>query len=642
MSDLLPERPDLDQLRRRAKELRDAARGGQLEARERVARHHPLGDRGEITLAVAQLVIARELGFSSWPVLKLAVDAEATRRGNDRAFVSASIDRDPGEAVALLAANPNIGRLSICAAAVLGDAPVVREMLAADSASAVSMDEERGWPPLLYACYSKWHQLDPRRSAGIAEVVRLLLDGGGNPNTNDGGNPRFRSALKGAVEVDNPAVVEVLLEAGAIPDMGQPIGEAASNGGHRCLQLLLSFGARIAGTWAVGGAVFADDPVALRLLLEAVRVRGDETADLASEALSDAATQASAPVVVALLEAGADPNATDESGISPFRRAVRAGKEETATALRNFGASDDAIPVDLFLGACLRGDRSGAESLLVEHPGLQERLTEQDLNVIVDAAASCPAETLAILLDFGFSPDARNELGEQPLHSAAYQGNAGVVRLLLGAGADVNGRDGRFDATPLAFATVGSGEQRGKPGDWVLTVRLLIGAGASREDVWITEKPPSEEVKEVLRRYGIRPDVPANEPPVGGSHEIAPLGTGVMADVARHIEAAYRDTDLDLLGSLLHPQVRWTGLCNTSAEVLDWYRGFLTEGIRPIVQSVEVDGEAVILGVQVVRPAQGARPAPPQQLYQVFTVRDAQVVEIRGYPDRVSAGAAVS
>ena len=45
------------------------------------------------------------------------------------------------------------------------------------------------------------------------------------------------------------------------------------------------------------------------------------------------------------------------------------------------------------------------------------------------------------------------------------------------------------------------------------------------------------------------------------------LGTGVMADIARHLEAAYRSLDLELLGSLLHPDVRWSGECSTSAEL---------------------------------------------------------------------------
>ena len=78
MSTSLPERPDLDQLRRQAKELRDAVRNCDTGAAERFARHHPSAPQGVVTLAAAQLVIARELGFASWPQLKAAVEAGAT------------------------------------------------------------------------------------------------------------------------------------------------------------------------------------------------------------------------------------------------------------------------------------------------------------------------------------------------------------------------------------------------------------------------------------------------------------------------------------------------------------------------------------------------------------------------------------
>ena len=44
-----------------------------------------------------------------------------------------------------------------------------------------------------------------------------------------------------------------------------------------------------------------------------------------------------------------------------------------------------------------------------------------------------------------------------------------------------------------------------------------------------------------------------------------------------------------------------------------------------------------MLGLDVVRQSEGARPAQPEDVYQVFTVDNAQVVEIRGYPDRASA-----
>ena len=634
MSDSLPERPDLGQLRRRAKELRDAAQRGDAAALERFARHHRSARQSAVSLADAQLVIARELGFASWPRIKATIDARATSGRAADEFVAASVDGRLRLASDIFQADPGIAGRSLLAATVLGDAKAVRAMLAADPAAAVAVDDQRGWPPLLYACYSRWHQIDPGRAAGLAQAVRVLLEAGASADTNDGGRPRFRSALKGSVEVDNPEVAAVLLAAGASPDLGQPISEAVGHRDQRGLQLLLAHGASLAGTWAVGAAVYHDDPGALSLLLDALQ--GSEAARMATEALPEAAAHASLPVVAALLGAGADPSA-DEDGVSALRLAVRAGRTDTAARLRAVGATDDVTDIDRFIGACITGDRSAAEGMLAGHPDLPGWLTGQDRAVIVDAAGSCPAGTIALMLDLGFSPHTRNDLGEQPLHTAAYCGNAGVVQLLLGAGADVDARDARFDGTPLAFATVGSGEQAGQPGDWTETVRLLIEAGASRHDVWVAGKPPSEQIAAVLQRYGITPDEPPDHQPDDQAAVPGSVGTGVMADIARHLGTAFRDKDVSLLGTLLHPQVQWTGLCTSSDQVLDWYRALVAAGTEAEVHSVEVDRDAVVLGLAVGGRAEGARPAPRQQLYQVFTVEDSQIIDIRGYPDRHSA-----
>ena len=148
--------------------------------------------------------------------------------------------------------------------------------------------------------------------------------------------------------------------------------------------------------------------------------------------------------------------------MSALRRAVRAGKNETVALLVRRGAPDDSTDIDRFIGACRRADRQSAEELLAQYPDLRDRLTDDDRAAIVEAAGSGSVAAVGLMLELGFSPDARNGFGEQPLHSAAYTGNAELVRLLIDAGADVDGRDARFDSTPLAFATVGSGERAGQ------------------------------------------------------------------------------------------------------------------------------------------------------------------------------------
>lgn len=66
----LPERPDLAQLRRQAKELHRAAANGNASAGRRLQSAH-----AGVSLSAAQLVVAREHGFTSWPKLKAAVKA---------------------------------------------------------------------------------------------------------------------------------------------------------------------------------------------------------------------------------------------------------------------------------------------------------------------------------------------------------------------------------------------------------------------------------------------------------------------------------------------------------------------------------------------------------------------------------------
>src|SRR5215472_969217 len=69
----LPDRPNLDQLRRQARDLLRAAASSKEEALRRMR-----AVSAQQTLSGAQLAIAREYGFASWPRLR----AEVLRRGH--------------------------------------------------------------------------------------------------------------------------------------------------------------------------------------------------------------------------------------------------------------------------------------------------------------------------------------------------------------------------------------------------------------------------------------------------------------------------------------------------------------------------------------------------------------------------------
>ena len=277
MSDSLPPRPDLGQLRHLAKELKTAAQAGEPAALARIRAHLPTG---QITLSAAQLAIAREHGFPNWPRLKAHVEASVTAE-RVREFLNAITGGARPRAAALLARDPSIARYDFRTAVVLGDVPGVRDLLASDPALASRPDPQTGWPPLLDACRSCWHRiapielgpplrhLDPARSRDLAEVTRLLLDGGANPNTTvvtGWRSPTHISALWAAVAHQNAAIIRLLLERGARPDHGT-FAVAAVHPTH--LRLLLGYASLPADSAVLSGPIDDGMTEAVRILLEA-------------------------------------------------------------------------------------------------------------------------------------------------------------------------------------------------------------------------------------------------------------------------------------------------------------------------------------------------------------------------------------
>lgn len=102
----------------------------------------------------------------------------------------------------------------------------------------------------------------------------------------------------------------------------------------------------------------------------------------------------------------------------------------------------------------------------------------------------------------------RDDDGATALHAAAFAGSPAIVRLLLDQGADLEALDDLFHSSPLDWAVVGSGYRptSAPQPDWVATVRILVEAGASTGDITLApdaDKPPSAEVAELLRGYGV-------------------------------------------------------------------------------------------------------------------------------------------
>ena len=272
----LPDRPHLDPLRSAAKRLLSGLRSGQAGSEARFARSHPAWPRvrSQVRLADAQLVIAREHGFTSWPELRRFVLY--------RQLVGLVQAQEEQEALELLAANPWLA----------GPPPVVEPNV------------------LHWAAYK-----------GCGALVLRLLRMGADPHAND---PKFGSPAVGwANEGGHADIVDLIVAEGAEVDMSraaaaglldrvrglvgrgalsdedltddwQPLAQAAGWGHLEVVAYLLEAGAPVNGR-SEGGVTPLHAAVEWGGQLESARL---------------------------LLEAGADPDAVDDRGRSP-REAAR-------------------------------------------------------------------------------------------------------------------------------------------------------------------------------------------------------------------------------------------------------------------------------------------------------------------------------
>jgi ankyrin repeat protein len=515
----LPAHPNLDQLRHQAKNLLRAATSGDVAAAAQIA---AVSER--LTLSAAHLVVARSYGFSSWPRLKAEVEARAASLDQKAArFCEASIRDWTGRAARMLAQTPETAGHSLATALVLGDVARVRDEIERDPAAATRPDPRTGWTPLHAVCASRWHHLDPDRAPGLLATARLLLDAGADPNARIGpdGRSAGSSPLRCAAEtastgVGNEAIMRLLLERGAVPEDHDLYLAAFSRDDHRCLRLLLGHAPAVAADteMALSAPISTGDVEGVRLLLDAgadPRRFADDSGQPASAVYTAVQAGCPAELIALLISHGADPSLPGPDGRTPLWLATIRGRTDLPGLLGGNGTASGITDTARFVGACMRGDRAAATGLTTADPGLTGRLDQAELASLVHAAEAGNESAVSLMLDLGFPIDVRRDDGATALHAAAYAGSAAVVRLLLDRGADPEAPDGHWESPPLEWAVIGSGEQpktRPNP-DWITTVRVLIEAGASTQGISLSPdnpKPPSADVAELLRTYGVGSD----------------------------------------------------------------------------------------------------------------------------------------
>jgi len=497
MSDQLPERPNLEQLKKQAKSLLHAAQTNDAAAIRRFAvlpafAKMAAAERAALTYALhdAQSVIAREHGFPSWNALREEVEARSLSfEAAVDEFLRCATGGALGRAQRLLALYPHIASANLQTALVLGDAATVDKRLRDRPELATKPGGPQNWEPLLYACHTCMHRDVPARVEGLVTIVRQLCTLGANPNAEYHWNwhPELpRTALWAAIcEVRYLPLAEVLLEAGANPTDGVSVHIAGSVGNLAALELLSRFGVNVNG---IPGGVpplvymmqFARDPAGPRWLLEHGADANLAWGDAGEAPLHVAARRWDIAFVELLVRHGADPLRRRTDGCTPHTLAELSGNHDIATWLLAQGAKDELSELERFVACCARNDRAGAEAMLADHPALRAELRPEH-HLMLHRHAECGnARVLETMLACGFDPRVKDKENVTALHRAAMGGHRDAVRVLLAFGATVNALDGMFSAPPLVWAVEGRGHPSPES-DHVGVARLLIAAGSPVE-----------------------------------------------------------------------------------------------------------------------------------------------------------------
>lgn len=116
-------------------------------------------------------------------------------------------------------------------------------------------------------------------------------------------------------------------------------------------------------------------------------------------------------------------------------------------------------------------------------------------------------------------------------------------------------------------------------------------------------------------------------------------------DVAARVKVALESADLSAIADLLDPNVRWGApdddapSCQNRNQVLAWYQRGRAAGTRATVTELVVRGDKILVGLKVVGRPAAEEPGSETDRWQVLTIRDNHIVDIRGFDQRTEAAA---
>ncbi|MFC5862864.1 ankyrin repeat domain-containing protein [Acidicapsa dinghuensis] len=547
--------PNVEQYKKQAKELvrfrREAGENRQQQMQlkrlfKMIQQYHPqfrgkteAEIRGaEFALSDAQLVIAREHGFLSWPKFVRAIEArraglEAEENAEAAFLRAASVPRgedhdgagattDAAEAVRK--AHPGVEIESVWAAAVYGDAAAVKAFLAKDKGLASQRGGVYAWDPLTYLCfsrYARWLRKDEARSRAFVDAARALLEAGADVDTGwfDGigeATPAWESVLYGAAGVAQHAeLTRLLLEYGADPNDEETAYHAAENYEQGPVRALLESGKLAEGgktTLLVRKADWHDLEGA-KLVLEfggnphrgtqwkntafAWSVKRDNWIELVKTMLADA----QGPLSKQTEEVQA-------SILGATEQAVRRGRPDLLKLLDERGLMPDLLGFDRLLEACARGDLEKAKAVAAADPAALAMVLAHGGALLSQYAGTGCVEGMRVLMELGVAAAALNLEGDPyfeiaksgtALHSGAWRLQHGAVKLLLERGVPVDAKDER-GRTALMFAVRACVDSYWKSRRSPESIAMLLEAGASQESVSVPTG--YAEADALLRRHG--------------------------------------------------------------------------------------------------------------------------------------------